>query len=141
MARVENIFWSTVFKGPVTVASATTLTVNGSLVAASVGPNTLTVAGVTTTNSLLKVSGETQVKSLYQGITAIASGDTTKVVSTTGVNSASRIFLGLMPTVIASHKDLRTSVLSITENTSFTVQVDKATSDSQNVSWWVIEAQ
>ena len=75
--------------------------------------------------------------SRWAGITNIASGDTTVVVSATSVKSGQNIMTGLGITPIGSHTDLVTSPNSVVTNTSMVIQVQNAVVGTQPV-WWMV---
>lgn len=74
--------------------------------------------------------------SAFRGVTTIASGDTTVVVSASQINSGYVLATGLGQTTVASHFDLVTSVSSVTAGI-MTVQVQNATVAGQEV-WYLI---
>lgn len=75
--------------------------------------------------------------SRWRGVTTIASGDSSVVVSATQISSGRVHMTGLGITSVASHYDLITSVNSLVTGTSMVLQVDKATVNSQEV-WFTI---
>lgn len=73
----------------------------------------------------------------WSGVTAIASGDSSVVVSATQISSGNVIMTGLGITSVATHQTLDTSVNSVVTGTSMVLQVHRATVDTQQV-WYTI---
>lgn len=73
----------------------------------------------------------------WTGITNIASGDSSVVVSATQISSGNVIMTGLGITSVATHQTLDTSVNSVVTGTSMVLQVHRATVDTQQV-WYTI---
>ena len=73
----------------------------------------------------------------WSGITNIASGDSSVVVSATQIASGNVIMTGLGITSVATHQTLDTSVNSVVTGTSMVLQVHRATVDTQQV-WYTI---
>lgn len=76
----------------------------------------------------------------WRGVTTIASGDSTVVVSATQVKSGVAVPLtSLGQTSVGSHVDLITSVSTIVDNTSFIIDVNLATVAGQEVVYLITE--
>lgn len=75
--------------------------------------------------------------SRWRGVTTIASGDSSIVVSATQIASGRVHATGLGITSVASHQDLVTSINSLVTGTSMVLQVQNAVIDSQEV-WYII---
>lgn len=73
----------------------------------------------------------------WEGITTIASGDSSVVVSATQIASGNVIMTGLGITSVATHQTLNTSVNSVVTGTSMVLQVHRATVNTQQV-WYTI---
>ena len=77
---------------------------------------------------------QTSASNQFAGISTIASGSTTVVVSTTVVKSDSGFYVMGFSNV-ASHRGNQVSVQSITDGSQFTLQANLATVDSYRISW------
>jgi len=91
----------------------------------------------------LNVSSEMTIGGLkgdtgWSGITNIASGDSSVVVSASAVTSGYPIHTGLNLTTVASHKALSTSVSTVVNGVSFVLEVDEAVVDTQEVYYTII---
>lgn len=73
----------------------------------------------------------------WEGITNIASGDPSIVVSATQIASGNVIMTGLGITSVVSHEPLVTSVDSLVTGVSMVLKVNEAVVDTQQV-WYTI---
>lgn len=77
-------------------------------------------------------------QSRWVGTTDIASGDSNVIIAASQVKSGDVILHGLGVTTVGSHRDLITSPNSITDNTSFILNVQNAVVDTQQVVYTII---
>ena len=77
-------------------------------------------------------------QSRWAGTTDIASGDSNVIITAAQVKSGSVIMHNLGVTTVASHRDLITSSNSVTDNTSFILNVQNAVVDTQQVVYTII---
>ncbi len=77
---------------------------------------------------------QTSASNQWAGVSTIASGDTTVVVSTTKITSDANVQITGFSNV-ASHRSLYVTVQSITDGTNFTLRAEAATVDSYRVGW------
>lgn len=77
-------------------------------------------------------------QSRWAGTTDIASGDSNVIISASQVKSGDMILCNLGITSVASHRDLITSPNSITDDTSFILNVHNAVVDTQQVVYTII---
>lgn len=77
-------------------------------------------------------------QSRWTGTTNIASGDSNVIITAAQVKSGDIILHNLGVTTVASHRDLITSPNSITDDTSFILNVQNAVIDTQEVVYTII---
>lgn len=75
----------------------------------------------------------------WSGITNIVSGSSSVVVSASQVKSGAAILTGLGRVTVASLRAVNVSVNSVVDNTSFCIVGDRATTDTLEVCYTVIE--
>lgn len=102
--------------------------------------STLAIRNVSVTNvgsfndlTITTIRGDNQ----WRGITTVLSGQTTKIQSTSLVNSGFPILVSLNNISVDSHADIVVSANSVTDGGSFMVTLNKATGDDQEIAWSV----